>query len=122
MVVVVVVIDCPFCQRIHADLFDLSGYGSVSFEPLNPITPGHRLFLPVQHVADARDLGGLNSAMALASSWAKDWENNPRYKEDFNLITSAGEAATQSVFHLHVHYVPRRAGDGLHLPWTGQQK
>lgn len=38
---------------------------------------------------------------------------------DFNLITSAGAAATQTVAHLHVHYVPRRTGDGLGLPWTG---
>jgi len=38
--------------------------------------------------------------------------------EEFNLITSAGKNATQSVFHLHVHLVPRVAGDGLSLPWT----
>ncbi|WP_385638093.1 HIT family protein [Streptomyces sp. SudanB5_2050] len=37
-----------------------------------------------------------------------------------NLITSKGEAATQSVFHLHVHVVPRQEGDGLPLPWTPQ--
>lgn len=40
--------------------------------------------------------------------------------ESYNLITSCGEAATQSVRHLHWHVVPRRIGDGLHLPWTGQ--
>ncbi len=37
-----------------------------------------------------------------------------------NLITSKGEAATQSVFHLHVHIVPRQEGDRLPLPWTPQ--
>lgn len=37
-------------------------------------------------------------------------------------ITTEAEAeATQTVFHLHVHLVPRRAEDGLHLPWTGQK-
>lgn len=35
-----------------------------------------------------------------------------------NLITSAGAEATQSVFHLHVHIVPRGENDGLALPWT----
>jgi len=35
-----------------------------------------------------------------------------------NVITSVGREATQSVFHLHVHVVPRREGDGLALPWT----
>jgi diadenosine tetraphosphate (Ap4A) HIT family hydrolase len=107
-----------FCGRIERDEFDVSGYGAVSFVPLKPRVPGHRLFLPVRHVVDARDLGGLHSATALASSWAKDWENNPGYRDDFNLITSAGPAATQTVLHLHVHYLPRRPGDGLLLPWT----
>jgi histidine triad (HIT) family protein len=37
---------------------------------------------------------------------------------DYNIITSMGEYATQTVFHLHVHIVPRRLNDGLHLPWT----
>jgi diadenosine tetraphosphate (Ap4A) HIT family hydrolase len=37
-----------------------------------------------------------------------------------NFITSAGRDATQTVFHLHIHIVPRHAGDGLALPWTGQ--
>lgn len=41
--------------------------------------------------------------------------------EAANLITSRGGAATQTVFHLHVHVVPREAGDGLALPWTPQQ-
>lgn len=110
--------DCVFCQRFRAHEFDVSGYGALSFVPLNPVTPGHRLFLPGRHVEDARDVGGLNSAMALAASWANDWQNNPSYDEDFNLITSAGPAATQTIRHLHVHYLPRRSGDGLHLPWT----
>jgi histidine triad (HIT) family protein len=35
-----------------------------------------------------------------------------------NLITSKGSAATQTVFHLHVHLVPRQVDDGLPLPWT----
>jgi diadenosine tetraphosphate (Ap4A) HIT family hydrolase len=42
--------------------------------------------------------------------------------EACNFITSAGAAATQSVPHLHVHVIPRRDGDGLALPWTGQQE
>lgn len=37
---------------------------------------------------------------------------------DANIITSKGSLATQTVFHLHVHLVPRAAGDGLPLPWT----
>ena len=39
-----------------------------------------------------------------------------------NLITSIGAAATQTVFHLHVHVVPRHEGDGLLLPWSNQER
>lgn len=42
------------------------------------------------------------------------------HADDFNLITSSGRWATQTVKHLHIHYVPRRKDDGLTLPWTGQ--
>jgi histidine triad (HIT) family protein len=35
-----------------------------------------------------------------------------------NIITSTGSSATQTVFHLHLHVVPRSTGDGLTLPWT----
>jgi histidine triad (HIT) family protein len=52
--------------------------------------------------------------MSRAAQWA-------RTCGDANLITSVGSAATQTVFHLHVHVVPRRAGDGLALPWTSQK-
>ena len=85
------------------------------FEPLNPVTPGHMLFVPVRHVASALDDPYETAlTMEIASRWAA------RLAEDFNLITSAGAAATQTVRHLHIHLVPRREGDGLHLPWTGQ--
>jgi diadenosine tetraphosphate (Ap4A) HIT family hydrolase len=96
--------------------YDLSSPAAVSFEPLNPVTPGHRLFVPRLHVEDARNADGLVAAMALASRWAQD------RRGDFNLITSAGAAATQTIFHLHVHYVPRTEGDGLPLPWTPQKR
>lgn len=103
-----------FCGRIERGEYEGCDYGAVAFAPLNPVTPGHMLFVPMVHVPDARRIAPLVAAMSLAASWAR---NIP---EDFNLITSAGPAATQTVFHLHVHYVPRREGDGLKLPWTDQ--
>jgi histidine triad (HIT) family protein len=42
----------------------------------------------------------------------------PLILRDYNLITSGGREATQTVMHAHVHYVPRRRGDGLKLPWS----
>jgi histidine triad (HIT) family protein len=105
---------CVFCVRISRGEYDKE-YPGFSFEPLNPVVAGHRLFVPPQHVVDAAvepEVAG--RVFAAAAEYAR------RQGHDFNLITSRGEYATQSVGHLHVHYVPRFEGDGLTLPWTGQ--
>jgi len=109
-------VDCPFCDRIAAGEYDEEYDGIVDFEPLNPVTPGHRLVVPKIHVADAlEDLAVSAEAMAYAANRAKAVGLS-----SCNLITSAGTDATQTVFHLHIHIVPRHEGDGLALPWTGQ--
>ncbi len=108
--------DCPFCKRIAAGEYDdeLSLPGTVAvFEPLNPVTRGHLLAVPFRHVRDA-------AAEAVVT--AVVMEHVARLLDNFgiqaNIITSIGPDATQTVFHLHVHIVPRREGDGLRLPWT----
>lgn len=113
--------DCPFCP-IPAGVRVLKYWNSgtytqtVCFEPLNPVVPGHLLIVPTQHVRDIADSPGLAAAvMACASEVAA-------LIGDCNVITSKGKHATQTVFHLHVHVVPRREGDGLALPWTNQGK
>jgi histidine triad (HIT) family protein len=80
------------------------------------VNPGHVLVIPRLHVADA----GVDPAvsaltMAAAAELMAEYDNA-------NIITSRGPAATQTVFHLHIHVVPRATGDGLPLPWTPQQQ
>ena len=109
--------NCPFCARITAGEYDAGDSWSVTFEPLNPVTPGHRLFVPRAHVADALTRPVITGrVMEYAARWATGHNLGP-----CNLITSAGAEASQTVFHLHLHLVPRCEGDGLPLPWTGQQ-
>lgn len=111
------VADCVFCSRIERDEFDYYDQWSVAFRPLNPVAEGHFLVVPKAHTASAlTSPTSVGNAMRFAAFLARDMG-----LADFNLITSAGGYATQTVFHLHVHVVPRREGDGLHLPWTGQQ-
>lgn len=112
--------DCPFCDRIDKGDYDHVQSGYVSFEPLNPVTPGHRLFVPALHVEHS-DLAG-TPAVAGAMRVAHDHGLFNSQTPSYNLIISDGEAATQTIAHIHVHYVPRHPGDGLHLPWTGQQE
>lgn len=109
--------ECPFCKRIREGAYGDSDFHDVVwFEPLNPVTRGHLLFVHRLHTraADAIPMvaGRVFEAAATFAS---------HNAEDFNLITSSGADATQTVQHMHIHYVPRRPNDGLHLPWTGQK-
>jgi histidine triad (HIT) family protein len=110
---------CVFCDIVNgqapAKIVETWDGTAIAIVPLNPVVEGHLLVLPIRHVTDAGEEPYLTSDIMGCASWlAAD-----RYAA-YNLITSAGEHATQSVFHLHIHVVPRREGDGLHLPWTGQ--
>lgn len=114
---------CPFCRKIAAGSDEhgpvtLEGRGVASFEPLNPVTRGHRLFVPTSHVERADQSPDLLSAAMHAAARYALWLRDLGAARDYNLIQSNGQAATQSVPHLHVHLVPRREGDGLALPWT----
>lgn len=80
--------------------------------PLNPVTQGHVLVIPGLHVESfTSDPETTGYVMKCASEYARGIGS-------CNIITSKGREATQSVFHLHIHVVPRRDGDGLKLPWS----
>jgi histidine triad (HIT) family protein len=92
------------------------GSAFMVFEPLQPCTPGHLLVVPEQHVSDAtEDRYVAAMAMSVASRVASMHRAS-------NIITSVGRPATQSIFHLHLHVVPRQYGDGLMLPWSEPPK
>jgi histidine triad (HIT) family protein len=110
--------DCPFCSRIERGEHDYEDRYNVAFQPLNPVTPGHFLVVPRKHVSNAFESPfAAGQALQFAGYLANQMDLGAA-----NFITSAGRDATQTVFHLHVHIVPRRAGDGLALPWTGQER
>jgi histidine triad (HIT) family protein len=119
--------DCPFCTIAYNDLLvpedrdpgitrvTLSVLDCMVFEPRHPVTPGHLLVIPMHHVPSAVYDPEATGVVFEAAAAVLAMSGKPG-----NLITSVGAAATQTVQHLHVHVVPRREGDGLHLPWTGQ--
>jgi histidine triad (HIT) family protein len=109
--------ECVFCDRITAGEYDYSDANCVAFEPLLPVTPGHFLVVPRKHVAHTLE-SPVHAGHALRFA---GFLANQMGLDAANFITSAGLAATQSVFHLHIHIVPRRPGDDLVLPWTHQQ-
>jgi histidine triad (HIT) family protein len=109
---------CAFCEIVHFDPHDQieqQGPNTIIITPLNPVVEGHKLIIPKFHVVDASWDSQITALTFGSAAIYASFRG-----VDFNLITSAGPNATQTIYHLHVHYVPRTEGDGLHLPWTGQ--
>lgn len=102
---------CPFCVMATERPGDTD---VMIVEPLNPVTLGHVMAVPRKHFADATaDPAEAAKVFFVAATFV-------RGGGDYNLITSIGKWATQTVHHFHLHLVPRREDDGLHLPWTNQ--
>lgn len=105
--------DCVFCDKSKIKgKIDQHTPEVFSFEPLNPVVEGHRIFVPTKHTPDFFDdpdtFAEVCRIVSICSTNLKE----------YNVITSKGKNATQSVFHLHVHLIPRKENDGLKLPWT----
>lgn len=113
---------CPFCEivdgnapaTILGEWKSGSRWGTeiIAIVPLNPVVEGHILVLPKTHLVDfTRGAQVAGDVMTRASILAH------KMRRPVNLITSAGREATQSVWHMHAHLVPRAENDGLALPW-----
>lgn len=107
--------DCVFCQIVAKEepaRIVREGEDYLAFEPLRPHTPGHTLFIPKKHAKDAAE-DAAEAAIAFVAACLHVRELDL----DANIITSVGAAATQTVFHTHVHVVPRGPRDGLRRSW-----
>ncbi|MEW1565749.1 HIT domain-containing protein [Streptomyces sp. NPDC093509] len=107
---------CPFCEinigRAPAK-FVAEWSDAIAIVPHHPVVDGHTLIIPKTHVTDFADDPDVTGATARrAAQLCRDLD-----LVHANLITSRGVHATQSVFHLHIHLVPRAENDGLALPW-----
>ncbi len=110
---------CPFCALIAGGGLWLDEQRHiVSFVPLNPVTDGHRLFVPRSHVTAREAPDRVAESFGAAAAYGRRFLGGA----DFNLILNCGPNASQTIEHLHVHLVPRRPNDGLRLPWTGQRR
>ena len=81
-----------------------------------PVSPGHTLVIPRRHVASFRDLtpGEWTAALRLVQRLAADIQRDDPTVTGFNFGINDGPDAGQSVFHVHLHLIPRRHGDHPH--------
>ena len=92
---------------------------AIAFMDINPGTRGHTLVIPRAHSRDLHEIGAedLAATAALAqliAARARDRLGAP----GVTLLNSCGGAAWQTVFHFHIHVIPRYEGDPLRLPWV----
>ncbi len=117
--------DCIFCKILAGELPALivdEDERTVSFMDIAPATRGHALVIPRTHAADllAVTEEDLHAVVSAARRLAGRVEERLG-AVGVNLINSCGAAAWQTVFHFHMHVIPRYEGDPLRLPWVPAQ-
>jgi histidine triad (HIT) family protein len=113
--------DCLFCGivagSIPSETID-SDERTVAFMDINPATAGHALVVPREHSADLLEIGDEDlTAVTLAAQRLSKRMKQVLGADGINLINACGAAAWQTVFHFHIHVVPRYEDDPLKLPW-----
>jgi histidine triad (HIT) family protein len=114
--------DCLFCGIVAGDvpaqIVD-SDEHTVAFMDINPATKGHALVVPRAHSADLMEVSDEDLARTMDAARRLARRMDEVLEPDgFNVLNSCRPAAWQTVFHFHVHVVPRYDDDPLELPWV----
>jgi histidine triad (HIT) family protein len=113
--------DCIFCKivagELPAQIVD-EDERTIAFMDIAPATRGHALVIPREH---ARDLLAVSpadlQATAVAAQRLAGRAREGLGADGVNLLNACGAAAWQTVFHFHIHVIPRYEDDPLRLPW-----
>lgn len=114
--------DCLFCRivrgEIPATVVD-QDERTLAFMDISPANPGHLLVIPKQHARDLLEIpSGDLAAVAVMGQRLATRAKAVLGADGVNLLNSCGADAWQTVFHFHLHVIPRYAGDPLKLPWS----
>jgi len=114
--------NCIFCKIAAGDIPSKTIYEDDSYRvilDLGPATKGHALILPKDHFANIYELPDKNAAevICLAKKMAKKMTGALEC-DGFNIVQNNGEAAGQTVFHFHMHLIPRFVDDGQKIGWV----
>ena len=114
--------ECLFCKIVTGELPATrvaEDERTVAFMDINPATRGHLLVVPREHAPDLLAISPEDLAACAAAAQRLARRQRERLGADgVNLLSSSGRAAWQTVFHFHLHVIPRYEGDPLRLPWT----
>ena len=114
--------DCIFCKIITGErpgqIVD-QDERTVAFMDIAPATRGHALVVPRRHVRDLLEIDDDDLAATISAARRLARRMSVHLETDgVNLINSCGSAAWQTVFHFHIHVIPRYDADPMRLPWT----
>lgn len=113
--------NCIFCKIIAGEIPSATVYEDEDFKVIMDIAPaakGHLVLLAKRHCADLFELDGLTASKGLIVARKLAIALKEELGCDgINLLQNNGEAAGQSVFHFHMHLIPRYNNDGMNIPW-----
>ncbi len=113
--------NCIFCKIANGDIPSKVLYEDDEFKvilDLGPATKGHALILPKNHYANLYELPDESASKAMILAKKMTIHMTDRLRCDgFNLVQNNGKAAGQTVFHFHLHLIPRYKDDGQTLGW-----
>jgi histidine triad (HIT) family protein len=113
--------NCIFCSIIAGDIpahkvYEDAGY--LAFLDIFPASKGHTLIIPKAHHADIHSMpADIYGGMAAIAKKVADLLMNKLSSEGTTIFQMNREAGWQTVFHAHMHVIPRWSGDALHKPW-----
>jgi histidine triad (HIT) family protein len=117
--------DCIFCKIIAGELparIVREDERTIAFMDIAPATYGHTLVIPRNHSRDLLEIGAEDlEAVVLAGQEVAQRIKERLGADGVNLINSCGARAWQTVFHFHLHVIPRYEDDPLRLPWVPAQ-
>lgn len=117
--------NCIFCKIANGEIPSKTLYEDDKFRvilDLGPASKGHALILPKNHYANLYELPEetAGEVMKLAKRMAAQMTERLGC-EGFNLVQNNGELAGQTVFHFHMHLIPRYREDGQKIGWKPQE-
>ncbi len=117
--------NCIFCRIANGEIPSKTLYEDDKFRvilDLGPASKGHALILPKEHYADLYELQEETAGEVMKLAKKMTAQMTQRLGcEGFNLVQNNGELAGQTVFHFHMHLIPRYRDDGQKIGWKPQE-